>query len=76
MAILDICVLCGKVNETIDHLFVHCKFSNSLWCRFIARCGVLWSLPRLLVGLVKAWRFFSFFGSGLILWRIIPFAIV
>ena len=67
MAISDICVLCGKVNETVDHLFVHCEFSYSLWCRFLARCGVLWSLPRSLVGLVEAWRLSSFFGSSLIL---------
>eukprot|EP00268_Persea_americana_P063135 TRINITY_DN8154_c0_g1_i2.p1 TRINITY_DN8154_c0_g1~~TRINITY_DN8154_c0_g1_i2.p1 ORF type:complete len:183 (+),score=16.69 TRINITY_DN8154_c0_g1_i2:641-1189(+) len=75
-AISNICVLCGKVNETVDHLFVYCEFPYSLWCRFLARCGVLWSLPRSLVGLIEAWRFSSFFGSGLILWRIIPFAIL
>ena len=53
MAISDICVLCGKDNEMVDHLFVHCKFSYFLWCRLPVRCGVLWSFLRSLVGLVE-----------------------
>ena len=60
-AVSNLCVLCGKDNETIDHLFVHCKFSYSLWCRLLAWCGVLWSFPKSLVGLSKAWRFSSIF---------------
>lgn len=34
-AILDLCLLCGKERETIDHLFLYSEFSYILWCRVI-----------------------------------------
>lgn len=49
----------------INCLFVHCDCSYSLWCRLLARCG----------GANRSMEGFFFFGSSLILWRLIPFAI-
>lgn len=46
--ISELCVLCGKEMETIDHLFLHCEFAFSLWCYFLKRrvfrgaCLVRW----------------------------------
>nr|GEV99763.1 hypothetical protein [Tanacetum cinerariifolium] len=28
-----LCVLCGKVSESRDHLFFECNFHNAVWCR-------------------------------------------
>ncbi|WMV36972.1 hypothetical protein MTR67_030357 [Solanum verrucosum] len=25
------CVLCGETSETVNHLFLHCKFTQQLW---------------------------------------------
>lgn len=25
--------LCGDVDETVDHLFLHCSFARKRWCR-------------------------------------------
>lgn len=44
-AISDLCLMCGQERETMDHLFVHCKLSFTLWKKFSSRCGVLWSAP-------------------------------
>ena len=30
-AILDICVLCGKEEESINHLFMHCDSATYVW---------------------------------------------
>ena len=70
------CVVCGKGMETVDHLFIHCEFSHTLWCRFLLRCSVLWCSPGTLVGMIEAWRCSSFHGCGLVLWRLIPFAML
>lgn len=44
-AISDLCLMCGEERETMDHLFVHCKLSSTLWKKFSSRSGVLWSAP-------------------------------
>eukprot|EP00268_Persea_americana_P000277 TRINITY_DN10107_c0_g1_i2.p1 TRINITY_DN10107_c0_g1~~TRINITY_DN10107_c0_g1_i2.p1 ORF type:complete len:112 (-),score=12.99 TRINITY_DN10107_c0_g1_i2:315-650(-) len=75
-AISDLCVLCGKEMESIDHLFIHCKFSHSLRCSLLRRCGVLSGRPGSLAGTIQAWRYSSFSRSGLILCRPTPFAIL
>ena len=62
--------------ESIDHLFIHCKFSHSLRCSLLRRCGVLSGRPGSLAGTIQAWRYSSFSRSGLILCRPTPFAIL
>ena len=75
-AISDLRVLCKKGMETVDHLFIHCEFSHILWCRLLLRCSVLWCGPGTLAGMIEASRCSSFYGCGLVLWRLIPFAIL
>ena len=53
-ALSDICVLCGKERETINHLFLHCEFSSFLWCHVICRSGVQWCSPESGLGMVEA----------------------
>lgn len=31
----DVCVLCGRKREDIDHFFVYCDFAHFLWCQFL-----------------------------------------
>ena len=50
-AISDLCVMCRKGRETVDHLFVHCEFAHSLWCRLLVQCGIFWCSPRSLTGM-------------------------
>lgn len=72
--ILDMCPLCGKDREVIDHLFLYCEFSYHVWCRFLANCVVSWCFLGSLADLFEAWRLSPFSGSGVVLWRILPFA--
>lgn len=51
------CLLCNKEWEKIDHLFLCCEFSYSLWCPFLVKSGVGSCIPKSLGDLIEAWRF-------------------
>lgn len=57
----DVCVLCGREKEDIDHLFVYCPFVHFLWCRFLKISGISWCMPLSVALVFEAWRFIPFF---------------
>lgn len=73
--ISNLYLLCGKENETIDHLFVHCELSLSLWCQMISWSCVQWCLLEAAQGMIKEWTS-SFSMCDMVLWRLDPFAIM
>ena len=73
---LDICIMCGVEEETGNHVFIHCRVVSAVRSHFIRRCGLDWCNPGTLPKLVEAWRNAPFFGCGLLIWRIIPFAVL
>lgn len=75
-AIANICHLRGKEVKSVNHLFLHCKFSSSLWCLFLKQSGVWLCFPKTLEGMEESWRHSPFFGYGLVLWRLSPFVIL
>lgn len=44
-SISDICMMCGKEAELVNHLLNHCEVASFIWSHFIFRYGILWS-PR------------------------------
>lgn len=56
--ILDVCVICSKKEELVDHLFLHCEVASSVCCHFICKCGLAWSVQ------VLFWRQRSLVGGG------------
>lgn len=70
------CALCKREKENIDHLFVHCEFTQFLWCRFQKMTGISWCMPRSVALVFEAWRMLPFFRSVRVcVWTLIPFAI-
>lgn len=67
----NLSVICSLSEEekSFKHLFLQCEVSRFLWYGFFRNAVFLREL-------VVAWRFDPFYGCGLILWRIIPFAIL
>ncbi|KAL9299590.1 putative reverse transcriptase zinc-binding domain-containing protein [Arabidopsis thaliana] len=47
-----VCVLCNVVDETHDHLFFQCQFSNEIWSFFMIRAGMT---PPHLFGPILLW---------------------
>lgn len=75
-SITDTCCLCRRERESIDHLFIHCSVTSSIWGHFLNLCGVAWCFLGSLSGLVKAWRGSPMVGCSVILWRLIPYSII
>ena len=44
-ALTNKCFLCGKEEETVDHLLVHCPHTRVLWELLLAIVGVKWVFP-------------------------------
>lgn len=43
--------MCGKTDETLDHLFFECDFSQAVWIDVMRWCGIMrmsgkWSTER------------------------------
>ena len=44
-ALANKCFLCGKEEETVDHLLVHCPHTRVIWELLLAIVGVKWVFP-------------------------------
>jgi hypothetical protein len=55
MALVNKCGMCKKDEESIDHLFLHCKSAQFLWNAFFSRFGLVWAMPRGVVHLLSSW---------------------
>lgn len=48
----SMCVLCRNDEETMDHLFLHCKVARVLWSNLFSVGGLNWVAPRKAVSLL------------------------
>ena len=44
--------MCRRCEETVDHLFLHCKMAAQLWIFAFITFGVLWVIPRLILDML------------------------
>ena len=49
------CYLCEEHAETVDHLFLHCKWTDQLWRIFSSLRKITWVKPRNIVQLLNCW---------------------
>ncbi|KAJ9680550.1 hypothetical protein PVL29_019769 [Vitis rotundifolia] len=66
----DICKLCMKHGETVDHLFLHCSLTMGLWHRLFQSAKMDWVSPRSISDMLSS--NFNDFGSskrGIVLWQ-------
>ena len=66
----DICKLCMKHGETVDHLFLHCSLTMGLWHRLFQLTKTDWVSPRSISDMLSS--NFNGFGSskrGIVLWQ-------
>ena len=58
----DICKLCMKHGETVDHLFLHCSLTIGLWHRLFQSAKMDWVSPRSISDMLAS--NFNGFGSS------------
>nr|CAN83685.1 hypothetical protein VITISV_003813 [Vitis vinifera] len=67
---LDICILCMKHGESVDHIFPHCSLTIGLWHRLFQLAKMDWVPPRSIFDMMSIK--FNGFGSskrGMTLWQ-------
>jgi hypothetical protein len=55
--VMDICCVCKRNGEFVDHLLLHCKVSSGMWSALCSRFGMSWVMPRRVIGLFACWWF-------------------
>jgi len=50
------CCLCKKNEETTNHLFIHCKYTSTLWQLILNLFGVSWIMPNNIQELLHCWK--------------------
>ncbi|KAJ9671310.1 hypothetical protein PVL29_025144 [Vitis rotundifolia] len=73
----DICALCMKQGESVDHLFLHCSLTTGLWHRLFQLANLEWVTPRSIVDMMSI-KFDGFGASkrGRVLWQAASTAII
>ena len=50
------CYLCKEQVETVNHLFLHCKWTDQLWQMFIHKRKIKWTKPGRITEVLKCWN--------------------
>lgn len=50
------CYLCGEQAETVNHLLLHCKWTEQLWRIFTSLKGITWVKPGCIRGVLVSWN--------------------
>ncbi|WMV25041.1 hypothetical protein MTR67_018426 [Solanum verrucosum] len=69
------CFLCGEALETVNHLFLHCKYTQQLWRVFLNLKGISWTMPRKVSEALKSWEAAGVNAKDRNRWRIITASI-
>ena len=65
------CCMCCWDGEWIDHLFLHCPITHSLWAFMLQAFGIHCVMPGLVVGLLSCWhQWFGKHNSNI--WNLVP----
>ncbi|KAL4299736.1 hypothetical protein AHAS_Ahas17G0130700 [Arachis hypogaea] len=52
----NVCVMCSKEIESVQHLFVTCEYAWQVWCAWIRHMGHVWSIPGSIKEHFESWR--------------------
>ncbi|WMV14448.1 hypothetical protein MTR67_007833 [Solanum verrucosum] len=66
------CYLCEEQVETVNHLFLHCKWTDQLWQMFIQKRKIKWTKPRSIIEVLQCWNRDGNAGKNEKRWRIVP----
>lgn len=53
--VINICYLCKKIGESMDHILLHSDVAFALWSILFGCFGMSWVMPRRVVDLLACW---------------------
>ncbi|WMV56231.1 hypothetical protein MTR67_049616 [Solanum verrucosum] len=66
------CFLCEEQGETINHLFLHCKWTTQLWQMFTNMREITWVKPGRIKEVLKCWNRDGNAGRKEERWKMVP----
>ncbi|KAE8681658.1 hypothetical protein F3Y22_tig00111311pilonHSYRG00247 [Hibiscus syriacus] len=68
-----LCPMCGKCEESISHMFLHCEVVWFLWFRFLRVCNVSFVVLKKMIDFLISW---DDLVPGSTIWKFIPRAVL
>eukprot|EP00268_Persea_americana_P068820 TRINITY_DN96673_c0_g1_i1.p1 TRINITY_DN96673_c0_g1~~TRINITY_DN96673_c0_g1_i1.p1 ORF type:complete len:117 (+),score=8.58 TRINITY_DN96673_c0_g1_i1:102-452(+) len=68
--------ICWSSGELLNHLLLHCPFSNFSWIVFLNLISISWIVKESFGSLMQCWGLGPFKNRSKILWRMVPLAIL
>jgi hypothetical protein len=72
--VINQCCMCKKIEETVDHLLLHCDVASVLWNSLFSRFGMSWVMPRRVIDLLACWWSFGRSRSAAV-WKMVSICI-
>ena len=70
------CALCGKDEESLEHLFIHCPKVWCMWTAIFSLSGGGWVCPFLVKDLILGWLQLPLRKKDAKLWRTVPLCLI
>lgn len=66
------CVMCNCVEESINHLFIHCPFTSTVWHKVLQKFDIAWTFLEDLQQFISNWKCPSAHQPIRQFWKLIP----
>ena len=70
------CPLCKKVEEDLDHLFIHCLVVWGMWAALLSIPGFQWVCPYSLKEVMSRWSCFPIKKKAKKVWMAAPLSLI
>jgi hypothetical protein len=74
--VTELCYMCKKSGELIEHLLHHCKVARDLRSYILILFGVEWVMPQMVLKLLTSWGALFEYGPAMEVWRLLPLCLM
>ena len=75
IAMINRCCMSEADEESIDHLFLHCRVTRTLWNAIFSRFGLFWVMPSSVKELYATW-WVGGKSQSAVLWKMVPLCLM
>jgi hypothetical protein len=54
--VVEWCCMCNKMEESVDHLLLHCEIASALWNYMFSSIELAWVMHSRVVDLFACWK--------------------